>query len=208
MAHSLHTYREEAMDKRNDYNRLHKYSGGFTLVELLIVVAIIGVLAAIAAVAYNKYVEHARESEAVGFIGNIRLKQEAYRMTFHQYANVSQVGYAPVDIAVDPNVGEPRDFTQAVLGNDEEWKRWMQLGARPDGPVRFRYATIAGDPGVFNPAKSFGFDHADVGNFFQNDYWFAAIALGKSNPGQPDYVCYITFTQQDEIVREKPCKAW
>jgi prepilin-type N-terminal cleavage/methylation domain-containing protein len=41
-------------------------SSGFTLVELMIVVAIIGLLAAIAIPAFSRYVRKARTSEAVG----------------------------------------------------------------------------------------------------------------------------------------------
>ena len=44
---------------------------GFTLVELMIVVAIIGVLAAIAIPAFSRYVRKARTAEAVGTLANL-----------------------------------------------------------------------------------------------------------------------------------------
>ena len=66
----------------------------FTLIELMIVVAIIGVLAVVAGTAYRKYMDSGRTAEAMSMLGEIRAKEEAYRAEFSTYAGWSSGGEA------------------------------------------------------------------------------------------------------------------
>jgi len=61
--------------------------GGFTLIELMIVVAIIGLLAAIAIPNYQNYQCKSKQSEAKYSLGIIRTSQESYLAEYDTYAS-------------------------------------------------------------------------------------------------------------------------
>ncbi len=59
---------------------------GFTLVELMIVVAIIGILASLALPSYSDYVERARAAEATSNLADLRIQMEQYFQDNRTYA--------------------------------------------------------------------------------------------------------------------------
>lgn len=83
-------------------------SRGFTLLELMITVAIVAILATVALPSYNSYVKESRRSDAYAALSNIALQQEKYRANNSMYGKREQIGVSATsadkhyDIAIDP----------------------------------------------------------------------------------------------------------
>lgn len=60
---------------------------GFSLVELMIAVAVVGILAAVALPAYNDQVRKSRRAAAQAFLMNVAAKQQQYLIDARAYAS-------------------------------------------------------------------------------------------------------------------------
>jgi type IV pilus assembly protein PilE len=76
----------EKNNSKGESMNTFKRPAGFTLIELMIVVAMIGILASIAYPSYTEYVIRAKRSDGKTGLLNLQLAQEKYRANCPQYA--------------------------------------------------------------------------------------------------------------------------
>jgi len=128
-------------------------ASGFTLIELMVVVAIIGVLAVLAVVGYRAVINSSRTSEPRQFVGSVRLAEESYKAETGTYVSTAatigatcptNAGTGQVKYGWDPNCG---NGTNPAGGTN----KWNVLPANPDGPVLFGYAAVSQAEGAALP---------------------------------------------------------
>lgn len=131
---------------------LNKQSKGFTLIELMIVVAIIGILAAIAIPQFLSYTMKAKTSEAKTNIGSIRTNEVAYKASNNVYYKCSQ------------NPSSVPGETKSSDWINDGTTGFNEIGFEPAGDVYYSYLvpTGASDPGTSISSPSKGETSADT----------------------------------------------
>jgi len=79
---------------------------GFTLIELMIAVAIIGILSAIALPSYQQYVRQARRSDGQALLLDTQGKQEKWRINNITYGSLADIGGSPTSSYYDFTVAD------------------------------------------------------------------------------------------------------
>lgn len=156
-------------------------SRGFTLVELLVVVAMVGILAALAIVGFRKYINSAGIAEPKAMIQLIRQGEVQYKLDAAQYLGCAGCGA----LGCGQGAGTLTSYYPMATPSSKKytWQQpspeydcWRRMNVTTDGTVRFGYAVVAGGPAdaVKQPV---GF--TQLGAFQQpSDAWFVVQAAG------------------------------
>ena len=116
-------------DKKSNRAWLMNKIKGFTLIELMIVIAIIGILSSIAFPSYQNYLVEGRRSEAQAALINIAGRQEQYFLDNKVYANdLTELG-----LPENPFVTEDGWYTIAALCDANGCVNGYNLTANPQG---------------------------------------------------------------------------
>jgi type IV pilus assembly protein PilE len=134
-------------------------SAGFTLIELMIVVAIIGLLAAVAVPAYLDHVRKARRADAITRISQVQQAQERWRANNATYGTLANVGVAATNadgfytLSVPSNSATVYQVLATATG--------AQLG---DTNCRFMQLTMSGGNATLASGPTSGLGNAAAAN--------------------------------------------
>ena len=89
-------------------------SSGFTLIELVVVVAIIGILSAVGVVSYSGYVSGAKEKSAQNVMQQISLAQT------EEYSNSGSYYTQSENTSCDPSSSTSNDIETTLFGGGDQ----------------------------------------------------------------------------------------
>lgn len=103
------------------------FGRGFTLIELMIVVAVIAILAAIALPAYDQYIKRARRADAKEALVRLQIAQEKWRTNNTTYSeSLTDLGVSALsadgfyDIAITADSSSATGFVATASGKGSQ----------------------------------------------------------------------------------------
>ena len=165
--------------------KIHNRRGGFTLIELMIVVAIIGILAAIAIPNFLKFQLKAKTSEGKTNIAAIRTAEESVYAEFGSYVSSS----------VSPATSG-QSVKQAFVNKDGANAGFDLVGWSPEGRVYFNYGVEIGTAEFTASASA----DIDADGTYQLWGYKKGSQDGKAHPGSPNACAAADLTSSETVM--------
>lgn len=158
----------------------------FTLVELMVTVAIVAILAAVAAASMSKHGKKVRANNAATFLGAVQAAQAGFGTPLGQ----SGTDFCPASIGSSPTTWDATC----------ESTFWLTLGVVPPPQTFYQYAVIAGGPtdtcanfsGIATTCDQIRPNPAGVN-------WWVAIARGDLD-GDGEFSTFITSSMANGAI--------
>lgn len=111
---------------------------GFTLIEVMITVAVVALLASIAVPSYQNYVTRSNEALAKSFLSELASRQQSFYNDRRRYAtSLDELGYAaaklPLDRSGQPDTAATNPVYTVVVRDGSATARTFVVDAVPEG---------------------------------------------------------------------------
>jgi len=199
---------------------MEKAARGFTLIELMIVVAILSVVAALAITSYSRYLRHSARSEVLAMLGEIRIKEEAYLAEYSAYLTATHSLNGTLETDVHPALLGSSEFKIKSWGTPAD-TRWGDTGLAIHTPRTQLYCGYVAKAGAASTGPGSGTAGASIlsgaptsGSNITVPWFYARGCCDFDSTSSSPTNCPATSTEismyeisfYDNVIRERPEK--